>query len=141
MSLCEIRLWDEPLGYVSLLSDERFASFEYEPSFIKRGLEIAPFTMPLSEQVYTFPTLALGTFHGLPGLLADSLPDKFGNELINAWLAGQGRLPESFDAVERLCYTGTRGMGALEFRPAKGPGGSAGETLSIEALVKLASEV
>jgi len=64
--------------------------------------------------VYEFPTLSRSTFHGLPGLLADSLPDKFGNSLIDAWLATQGRTPESFQAVERLCYTGARGMGALE---------------------------
>ncbi len=64
--------------------------------------------MPLSERVYEFPTLARNTFHGLPGLLADSLPDKFGNALIDAWLATQGRTAASFGAIERLCYTGTR---------------------------------
>ena len=77
--------------------------------------------MPLSDRVYEFPALPRKTFHGLPGLLADSLPDRFGNALIDAWLATQGRTPESFNAVERLCYTGARGMGALEFAPAIGP--------------------
>jgi serine/threonine-protein kinase HipA len=76
--------------------------------------------MPLRDQVYVFADLPLRTFHGLPGLLADSLPDRFGNALIDAWLATQGRTPDSFNAVERLCYTGERGMGALEFAPAIG---------------------
>ena len=81
------------------------------------------------------------TFHGLPGLLADSLPDRFGNALIDAWLATQGRTPESFNAVERLCYTGARGMGALEFVPALGPKPQTAKKIEIDALVKLASEI
>src|SRR5256885_10825181 len=77
--------------------------------------------MPLSTQVYQFPSLPEVSFLGLPGLLADSLPDRFGNVLIDAWLATQGRSPESFNAIERLCYVGVRGMGALEFAPVIGP--------------------
>jgi serine/threonine-protein kinase HipA len=91
--------------------------------------------------VYRFPELARRTFHGLPGLVADSLPDRFGNTLINAWLATQGRPPESFDAVERLCYTGARGMGALEFEPALGPASRAAERIEVDQLVALASEI
>jgi serine/threonine-protein kinase HipA len=90
------------------------SSCEYDPEFRQSGIEIAPLAMPLSDQIYTFPALPRGTFHGLPGLLADSLPDDFGNALINAWLAKEGREPGSFNPVERLCYTGDRGMGALE---------------------------
>jgi serine/threonine-protein kinase HipA len=97
--------------------------------------------MPLSDRVYVFPALPQRTFHGLPGLLADSLPDRFGNALIDAWLATQGRTSESFNAVERLCYTGTRGMGALEFAPAIGPKPQRAKKIEIDALVKLASEV
>jgi serine/threonine-protein kinase HipA len=97
--------------------------------------------MPLGDGVHVFPELARNTFHGLPGLLADSLPDKFGNALINAWLATQGRTPESFDAVERLCYTGTRGMGALEFVPGLGPRQRKSARIEIDALIRLASEV
>jgi serine/threonine-protein kinase HipA len=97
--------------------------------------------MPLSERVYEFPALPRNTFHGLPGLLADSLPDKFGNALIDAWLATQGRTPESFNAVERLCYTGIRGMGALEFAPALGPKPGKAAKVSVDALVRLAGEV
>jgi serine/threonine-protein kinase HipA len=88
-----------------------------------------------------FAALNRGSFHGLPGLLADSLPDRYGNALIDAWLAGQGRRPESFNAVERLCYIGQRGMGALEFAPARGPSASRNHDIQIAALVELASEV
>jgi serine/threonine-protein kinase HipA len=97
--------------------------------------------MPLSNRVYSFPELPVPTFHGLPGLLADSLPDRFGHDLINAWLARQGRSPESFNALERLCYIGTRGMGALEFEPATGPKQGASKKVEVGALVRLASEI
>ena len=88
-----------------------------------------------------FPELARETFHGLPGLLADSLPDKFGNALIDAWLASQGRLPESLNPVERLCYTGRRGMGALEFAPIIGPRARKASQIHIDRLVELASDI
>ncbi len=102
---------------------------------------MSPITLPLTDRVYVFPDLPQRTFHGLPGLLADSLPDRFGDALINAWLATQGRTPESFNAVERLCYTGTRGLGALEYLPATGPRPQRARMIQIEALVELASEV
>jgi serine/threonine-protein kinase HipA len=118
-----------------------YAAFQYDPAFAGSGIELSPLTMPLSEQVYEFPALPRITFRGLPGLLADSLPDKFGHALIDAWLATQGRTPESFSAVERLCYTGTRGMGALEFAPVLGPRPRKATKIEIDALVQLASEV
>jgi serine/threonine-protein kinase HipA len=139
--IAEVQLWGRTIGAVSLDADSQVAAFQYDPEFAKSGIEIAPLTMPLAERVYEFPALPRNTFHGLPGLLADSLPDKFGNALIDAWLATQGRTPESFGAVERLCYTGSRGMGALEFAPAQGPKQSAARAVEIEALVRLASEV
>jgi len=105
------------------------------------GIEIAPLTMPPSNRVYSFPELSQRTYHGLPGLLADSLPDRFGNALIDAWLATQGRTPESFNALERLCYTGRRGMGALEFEPAIGPKARRATRVQIDKLVDLASEI
>lgn len=118
-----------------------YAAFQYEPEFVRSGIELSPVTMPLSNRVYEFPELAPNTFHGLPGLLADALPDKFGNALVDAWLATQGRTPASFDAVERLCYTGTRGMGALEFAPGLGPKPRKAIKIEIDALVRLASDV
>ncbi len=141
MSLAEVKLWGRTIGAVSLEDGGRFAAFEYDPAFARSGIEVSPITMPLSERIYIFSDLPPITFHGLPGLLADSLPDKFGNALIDTWLSTQGRKPESFNAVERLCYTGQRGMGALEFAPAIGPKPQPAKHIEIDALVKLASEV
>jgi serine/threonine-protein kinase HipA len=141
VTLAEVRLWGRTIGAVSLEDGKSIAAFQYEPAFAQSGIEVSPITMPLSDRVYLFPDLPQKTFHGLPGLLSDSLPDRFGNTLINAWLATQGRTPGSFNAVERLCYTGARGMGALEFAPAIGPKPQQAKKIEIEALVKLASEV
>ena len=117
------------------------ATFQYEPAFVGSGIQVSPITMPLRLEPYAFPSLRPETFRGLPGLLADSLPDRFGSAIIDAWLASRGRSPESFDAVERLCYIGTRGMGALEFAPQRGPRSSGRRELQIDELVNLASEV
>jgi serine/threonine-protein kinase HipA len=141
MTLAEVKLWGRTIGAVSLEDGGRFAAFQYDPAFVGSGIEVSPITTPLSDRVYLFPNLPERTFHGLPGLLADSLPDRFGNALINAWLATQGRTHESFNAVERLCYIGARGMGALEFVPALGPKPQTTKKIEIEALVKLTSEI
>ena len=141
MTVAEVQLWGRTIGAVSLEDGGSTAAFQYDPAFAQSGIQISPITMPLSDRVYVFPELPQRTFHGLPGLLADSLPDRFGNALIDAWLATQGRTPASFTAVERLCYTGIRGMGALEFAPAIGPQPQRAKKIEIDALVKLASEV
>jgi serine/threonine-protein kinase HipA len=141
MTIAEVKLWGRSIGAVNWDEHSGFAHFEYEPEFTHSGIEVAPLTMPLSRQIYAFPALPRETFHGLPGLLADSLPDDFGNALINVWLANQGRSPESFNPVERLCYTGVRGMGALEYFPAKGPFAERSEAVNVEALVDLASKI
>jgi serine/threonine-protein kinase HipA len=140
-SVAEVRLWGRTIGAVSLEEGARIAAFQYEPAFIDSGIELSPITMPLSRRIYQFPSLPLVSFHGLPGLLADSLPDKFGHVLIDAWLATQGRRPESFNAIERLCYIGVRGMGALEFAPANGPPLGRSAKVQVDELVRLASEV
>ena len=140
-TLAEVRLWGKTIGAASLQDGEEITSFEYDAAFAQSGIQIAPIVMPLSERVYRFPALSRQTFHGLPGLLADSLPDKFGNALIDTWLASQGRQPESFNAVERLCYTGERGMGALEFAPTIGPKARQTTRIEISKLVELASEI
>jgi serine/threonine-protein kinase HipA len=140
-SVAEVRLWGRTIGAVSLGDNDELAAFEYDAAFAASGIEISPISMPLSRRVYTFPDLSVKTFYGLPGLLADSLPDKFGNALINAWLAAQGRRPDAFNAVERLCYTGERGMGALEFQPVIGPKARQANEIQIDKLVELASEV
>ncbi|MFC1891434.1 type II toxin-antitoxin system HipA family toxin [Thermodesulfobacteriota bacterium] len=140
-SLAEVKLWGTSIGAVSLEDQNYIATFQYTPEFVGSGIEVAPLTMPLRNEPYQFPALPYGTFHGLPGLLADSLPDRFGNALIDVWLAAQGRTPESFNAVERLCYTGARGMGALEYAPLKGPRNTQSQRLKVEELADLASEV
>ncbi|EAT58105.1 type II toxin-antitoxin system HipA family toxin [Chlorobium ferrooxidans] len=136
-----VNLWGRTIGAVSLDDHATVVTFEYEPAFTGSGIELAPLMMPLSSRLYSFPALNPETFHGLPGLLADSLPDRFGSALIDAWLARSGRMPESFNAVERLCYTGSRGMGALEYAPATRLGVSGSSPVDVDRLVALASEV
>lgn len=139
--IARVQLWGRTIGAVSLDEGRDVAAFQYDPEFAQSGIEVSPLTMPLGDRVHEFPALPRNTFHGLPGLLADSLPDKFGNALIDAWLATQGRTPESFSAVERLCYTGMRGMGALEYAPVLGPRPRTAAKIELDALVNLASEV
>ena len=139
--IAEVQLWGRTIGAVLQEEGRHVATFQYDPAFAQSGIEISPLMMPLRKQVYEFPELPRAAFHGLPGLLADSLPDKFGNDLINAWLATQGRSQESFSSVERLCYTGTRGMGALEFAPVLGPKQRKSVKIEIDSLVRLASQV
>src|SRR5580700_11167473 len=140
-TVAEVRLWGRSIGAVSLEEGARIAAFQYDPAFVASAIQLSPVVMPLSAQVYQFPSLPEVTFHGLPGLLADSLPDRFGNVLIDAWLATQGRTPDIFNGVERLCYTGARGMGALEFMPSIGPKPQQAKKIEIDALVSLASEI
>ncbi|PZU71809.1 MAG: toxin HipA [Brevundimonas sp.] len=123
-TVAEVRLWGSRIGAVSLQDGADVAAFAYDPAFIASGIQVAPLMMPLGPEVYTFPDLNPRSFHGLPGMLADALPDKYGNTLIDAWLATQGR-----------------GMGALEFAPAKGPRRKAATKIKLDALVELASEV
>jgi serine/threonine-protein kinase HipA len=136
-----VRLWGRMIGAVSLEEGAQAAVFQYEPAFARSGIQPAPLTMPLRPAPYAFPELPFEAFKGLPGLLADSLPDKYGNALINTWLAGKGRKAESANAIERLCYTGRRGMGALEFEPVTGPRTSADAEIHIGTLVELASKI
>ncbi len=137
----EVFLWGTRIGIVYQGENDTIVDFEYDRHFIDSGIELSPFQMPLSERVYRFPELGqLQAFHGLPGLLADSLPDRFGNAVINKWLVDRGRSPESFTAIERLCYTGSRGMGALEYVPANGPE-SRNTDIDVTEMVRLASEI
>ena len=141
MSAAAVMLWGTRIGAVSIPLGARYATFQYDPAFARSGVQLAPVRMPLREEPYAFPGLPPDAFSGLPGMLADSLPDRWGTALVNAWLASQGREESSFDVVQRLCYVGTRGMGALEFQPAREPTGAEGSDLQFDALVRLASEV
>lgn len=137
----EVKLWGTTIGALSQENDN-FASFEYNPDFVRSGIEPAPITMPVRAGViYRFPNLSSATFHNLPGLFVDSIPDKFGNKIIDQWLTQNGREPGSFSALERLCYTGSRGMGALEFYPAIHPNFIESEPLEIERLRALAANI
>jgi len=140
-SIAEVRLWGRTIGAASIADGEAVASFEYDAAFARSDIEISPITMPLSNQIYQFPSLSRQSFYGLPGLLADSLPDKFGNALIDVWLATQGRETSSLNAVERLCYTGARGMGALEFTPAFGMKPAQSHKVEVAHLAALASDI
>ena len=139
--LANVYLWDTPVGAISLHDGERSARFQYEPDFLDMGVQIAPVEMPLREEVYSFPSLNPASFHGLPGMLADSLPDKFGNAVLRAWVKARGESPDSLTPIDRLCYAGTRGMGALEFRPALFREGDEAESVRVDDLARLASEV
>lgn len=142
MTVATVNLWGKQIGAVAWDKNRSCANFEYEQKFSGSGIELSPLVMPLKKnKIYSFPALAKETFHGLPGLLADSLPDKFGTALINAWLAKEGRTPDSMNSVERLCYIGSRGMGALEFVPEIGPQKTTSEILYVDKLVELASEI
>jgi serine/threonine-protein kinase HipA len=141
VTVAAVDLWGRRIGAVSQVDSGEPAVFEYEPEFSQATIEPSPLQMPVARRRYSFPGLAPASFRGLPGMLADSLPDRFGNALIDAWLARQGRSPESFNAVERLCYIGKRGMGALEFRPALNSPSEPARDLEISTLVELAAEV
>lgn len=144
MVVAEINIWDKYVGAVLWDAQASVASFEFDPGFIRNNWDIAPLTMPLPDarngRKFSFPNLPAHAYYGLPSLLADSLPDKFGNQLIEVWLAMQGRQPGSMNPVERLCYMGKRGMGALEFHPATRIERSTSNSLEVSELVNLAQK-
>lgn len=139
-NLAEVRLWGQLVGALAYDPRSKISTFEYAPEWIKAGIEIAPLRMPLSSQKYQFPSLNSETYKGLPAVFADTLPDDFGNAVINAWLARQGRDSDDFTAIERLLYTGDRAMGAIEFAPAIEQA-AAIENLDISSLVAMAQQV
>lgn len=141
MTTASVELWGRRIGAVTWVTERGTGVFQYTPEFCESGIETSPFQMPLRDTPYEFPGLEKATFLGLPGMLADSLPDKFGNALINAWLAVEGRSRASFNPVERLCYTGTRGMGALEYRPTISDSGTGEKRIEVDRLVALANRI
>jgi len=134
-------LWGTVIGAVTWLEDREVGVFQYGPDFLGSRIQLAPLMMPLSEFPFEFPALARNTFKGLPGMLTDSLPDTFGNAVIDAWLASQGRTAASFHSVERLCYVGSRGMGALEFEPAVLGPPAGTSAVDVANLVDLANRI
>lgn len=141
-----VHLWGHLVGAVAWDAGRETATFEFDRAFLERGLDLAPLHMPLEDARrgdgrFAFRNLPRDTFHGLPGLLADALPDSFGNSIIDAWLARQGRTADGFSPVERLCYTGSRGMGALEFRPALQEAFAESAPVEVADLVALAQDI
>ena len=137
----EVLLWGRRIGVASRLDGVPYVSFAYDSDFRQTGMEPSPLMMPVGVRAYSFPDLAQVSFHGLPGLLSDSVPDKFGNAVLGAWLKLQGRLPGSLTPIERLCYTGIRGMGALEYRPALFDDEDKSEAVHVDSLAELANEI
>ena len=140
-----VRLWGQEVGVVAEDPATRTVIFEYLDSFRTRGLEISPLHLPLARRgPITFPELARSTaFHGLPGVLADSLPDAYGNAVIARYFEQQGRPADAMSPVQRLLYIGSRAMGALEFAPAVDQrlNAPAEEALQLAALVEQARRV
>ena len=134
----EVRLWNHRVGAVALDPRLGFHAFEYDTGFVKQGIELAPLTMPLERAgaPFVFADLPSLTFKRLPALLADALPDDFGNALIDAWMANKGIAREAITPLDRLAYMGKRGMGALEFRPARGPNVASHTAIKLGRLVE-----
>ncbi len=149
MDVAEINIWGSQVGAVVWDDRTGYATFEFTEQFKRQGFDLAPIFMPIADRqnIYSFPTLrqqpgsAYDTFKGLPGLLADVLPDRYGNELINLWLAQQGRPINSMNPVETLCFIGSRGMGALEFTPNRFNDSQNSFSLEVESLIKVAQQV
>lgn len=140
-TVANVFLWGKRVGAVAWNPERQLAEFEYAPSFLDDGFDVSPLTLPRRKGIFSFAGLNPDTYRGLPGLLSDSLPDRFGNALINVWLARQGRSADDFSSVERLCYIGSRGMGALEFKPALVRQSTRTVPVEIAELTKLANQV
>ena len=136
-----VYLWGTHIGTVILNDGNPIAKFQYTDAFREMGIEVSPINMPLKPMVFEFPELSIKSFRGLPGLLSDSLPDKFGNKVIAAWLREQGLEPKDLNTIDRLCYAGQRGMGALEYKPALFDKDDTSELLTVDALSELADKV
>jgi serine/threonine-protein kinase HipA len=139
-----IYIWGEHAGAVAWNEETRISAFEYSKDFVSRQWDLAPIKMPLnpSKRIYSFPELRrIDAFRGLPGLLSDTLPDRYGNRLINAWLAQQGRPENSFNPVELLCFIGTRGMGALEFEPVLFKSNKRASNIELESLITITQKM
>jgi len=149
VDVAEVKIWGELAGAVRWDVDNQLASFQYDKKFLTKGYDLSPIKMPVKNgnRIYSFPELRkakdeqIATFKGLPGLLADSLPDKYGNQLINIWLARNGRPPDSMNPVEKLCFIGDRGMGALEFEPTQLKASKQTFSIEIKSLVEIAQKM
>ncbi len=139
--IIEVRIWGKAVGAVALDPKLGYYAFEYQPAFLRSGIELAPLTMPIAtaSEPFVFADLPELTYRRLPGMLADALPDDFGNTLIDAWMAREGVAKSQITSLDRLAYMGKRGLGALEFKPVRGPKPSKSSTaIQLSALVESA---
>src|SRR5476651_993021 len=140
-----INLWGERVGAIAWDADKGVADFEFEPTFLSKGWDLSPLKMPVggaNGKIFSFNELRRNqTFKGLPGLLADVLPDRYGNTLINTWLTRAGRSADSMNPVEMLCFIGQRGMGALEFEPVVPKGRNISTKLEVDSLVEISEAI
>lgn len=145
ISTAFINIWNKRIGAIAWNSETGLGTFEYDPSFLKNNWDLAPIKMPIGKsgkRIFSFPELRdTTTFKGLPGLLADILPDKYGNALINTWLTKQGRPTDSLNPVEMLCFIGNRGMGALEFELAEPQINNISSEIEMKSLIEVAEEI
>ena len=149
VDVAEVKIWGELAGAVRWDEEQQLGYFQYDPKFLLKGWNLSPLKMPIENgaRIYSFPGLRKGrvetedTFNGLPGLLSDALPDKYGNRLINIWLAQQGRPENSMNPVEKLCFIASRGMGALEFEPAQIKSSKNSFSLELDSLVEVAQKM
>ncbi len=141
VDIVKINLWSHYVGAAYWDSNNGVANFEFDPSFIIRALNLSPIEMSIDNpRIFSFGNLNRDTFYGLPGLIADSLPDAYGKVLLDRWLASNGRA--EVNPIERLCYQGRRGMGALEFEPAQDMYQlESSSALEISSLVDIAKQV
>ena len=140
VSAIEVQIWGKTVGAVALDPRHKYYAFEYDPSFIRTGIDLAPFAMPISNarSPFIFPDLPESTFQRLPAMLADALPDDFGNSLINSWMAARGIDKSNITPLDRLAYMGKRGMGALEFKPARSPAAISATAIQLSRLIESA---
>lgn len=135
VDVIEVLVWGERVGAVALDPASGFYVFEYSREWRRTGIELAPTTMPTSAPSYVFTTLPPDTFHRLPALVADSLPDDFGNALTTAYLVNQGVRADAITPLDRLAYLASRGTGALTYRPARGPRSTKSTAIELSELV------
>ena len=148
VDVAEVKIWGNLVGAVRWDNDRQLASFQYDKRFLSKNWDLSPIKIPISNKnsIHNFPELRIknneeNTFKGLPGLLADALPDKYGNQLINLWLAQNGRPENSMNPVEQLCFIGSRAMGALEFEPAQLKASKQAFDIELSSLVDIAKKI
>ena len=142
IEVVKVKYNEQDVGAVSFNSETGVGAFEFESRFIKSGIELSPIKMPLSKKIYSFPENNNETFKGLPGMIADSLPDDFGNAVMNAWIASQGRSATDITPLQRLQYTGKRGMGALTYSPAiQRKNLNRSQRIEIQSLISIAQQI